>query len=162
MNLYDLHSKPETLKGYHQRFKVPELAYQEAINRVSSSYLGVSVVTNRGERFPDLEPAIAKSAEWAVKYAYTVIGGRFPEGEAAIAIVPHWAFQYALNVIRGRFPEGEPVIAKSPEWAVKYARHVLKKRWRKAEPVIATDLDVWGRRYEDEFNVTFLNGKVIK
>jgi len=123
MNLYDLHPKPSTLKGYDKRFQVPELAYEQALKY--------------GNRTPKLEQSIIRSPEYAHKYAFNVLKKRWLEAEPIIATDPHWAVVYAFQVIHGKFPEAEPVIIKSPLDAFLYAIHVLRRRWPEAEPVIA-------------------------
>jgi len=97
-------------------------------------------------RFPEAEPVIAKSLQWAYDYAESIIKGRFPEAEPVIAKSPRYAYYYASYVINRRFPEAEPAIAKSPQWAYDYARDVVKGRFPEAESVIARDPS-WAHSY---------------
>ena len=48
--------------------------------------------------------AIAKSAEWSVRYARFVLKGRFARAERVISKNPEWACEYASKVVGGRLP----------------------------------------------------------
>jgi len=92
MNLFDLHPKPETLKGYQQRFQVPELAYEEAVKRAKGK-------KGQERRSPDLEQVLVKDPVWAFMYARDVIKGRWPEAEPVIATSPEDTYYYGLYLI---------------------------------------------------------------
>ena len=77
--------------------------------------------------FPLGEPAIAKSAYFSILYADQIINGKFELGEKAIAESDYQSFTYARDILKGPFPLGEPVIAKSTEYSKKYTQEVLKK-----------------------------------
>jgi len=143
MNLYDLHSKPETLKGYEQRFQIPHLAYEEA----------QKIWDKTGKRIPKLEQAIAKDPKLAYQYANEVIMQKFPLGEPVFAKDPELAFNYA-QLSNERFRLGEPTIATDPKWAYLYAFWVVKKRWPEGEPILKIGRN-WRYRiaYEDHFKV---------
>ena len=77
--------------------------------------------------FPLGEPAIAKSAYFSILYADQIINGKFELGEKAIAESDYQSFTYARDILKGPFPLGEPVIAKSTEYSKKYTQEILKK-----------------------------------
>jgi len=149
MNLYDLHPKPETLKGYEQRFDVPELAWVELISR--NHKLTISKRFNP-DLFRDLEPGLMKEPAYAFTYARNFLKGRWTKAEPVIMKSPEWAVRYAEQVIKGRWPEAEPFILKNSAQACNYAIDVLKQRWPKAERIIAKS-QYWRREYEDWFKV---------
>ena len=51
-----------------------------------------------------------------------MINGRFPEGEDAIAKSAEYACRYAVNVIKGIWPEGEKVIYKNKIYIKDYEK----------------------------------------
>ena len=122
INLYQIHSNPETLYGYKEAMtQVPSVAWEN---------------TNHNQK-KKLESLWATDAKWSYQYAHVVLNGRFPLGEAAIAKDAERSYQYARDVLVGRFPLGEAAIAKNTEYSYKYAREVLK------DP----DPRTWSERY---------------
>ncbi len=107
MDIYKIHSKPQSLKGYSKKNSVPAVRWSTAkMHDVLDAF----------------EDIWAKSAYYAYKYAM-VTGKRFLKGEAAIAKHPTYAFNYALYVLHGkRFPAGEAAINSQPALAERY-RH---------------------------------------
>ena len=75
----------------------------------------------------DLEPIIAKNAEYSFLYAIEVLDDRFELGEKAIAKDYYLAYRYAKLILNGPFNLGEPVIAKNEFYSKKYTQEVLKK-----------------------------------
>lgn len=157
MNLYQLHSNPQSLYGYNEApYRVPRIAYDIAIQQYYKT----------GQRTPKLESVIAQDPnvwkEYTNNLAMTAYRFAFPkyrttrqrdsELEQAIAQDPAWAYRYARDVIEDRFPEAESVIAKNPAMATLYATNVIKKRWPEAEAVIKQDPNCWAR-YESRFKI---------
>jgi len=172
MNLYDLHTKPETLKGYEQRFQVPELAYREAarifnktkkrVPELEHTFAKVSRFADEyayliRERFLEGEPAIAKDPERAAGYAISILKKRWPEAEAAITTNPQGAYQYATHILKRPWPEGEVAIAKSPRWSYHYASQLLEHRFLEGEPAIAGD-PWYAWLYNQKFGTKFCQG----
>jgi hypothetical protein len=124
MNLYDLHSKPESLKHYdcHQE-TVPDLFWDK--------------YTHQPAELKKREQYIAKHGRYAFVYALRY--GRFPAGEAAIAKSPELAYLYARDVIKGPWKPGEKAITTDPLYTYAYARDVIKGRWEPGEEALATD-----------------------
>lgn len=128
MDLYKLHAKPKSLRGFGKsKFSIPEIAWAAA-------------KTPADKR--KLSSLWAKSAEYAFLYASEVLKGRFPEGEDVLAKDVFYAGRYAVDAIKGRFPEGEPIIAQSPNvYAGRYyAEYALNDR----------DPNTWAERYRKE------------
>ena len=75
----------------------------------------------------DLEPIIAKNAEYSFWYAIEVLDDRFELGEKAIAKNYYLAYRYAKLILNGPFKLGEPVIAKNEFYSKTYTRDILKK-----------------------------------
>lgn len=98
-------------------------------------------------RFPEAEPIILLSSQWACKYAINIIEGRWPAAEAIIMTNPHSACWYARDIIMGSWPDAEPVILTDAYCACMYAMFILKCRWPEAENIIGTDEFV-----EDDYN----------
>ena len=127
LNLYDLTSEPNKLKGswddvieHH-----PELAWEK--------------YKHNPEELKKREHLWIQSAEYVYWYARFVIKGRWLEGESVIVTNPHWARRYAEYIIEGRWPEAEPYIMKDPDSAFWYAKFVIKGCWPEAEPYIERD-----------------------
>ena len=74
----------------------------------------------------DLEPAIAKNAYLAYRYA-CIIKKPFPLGEHEISKRYDLSYRYANEVLKGPFPLGEPAIAKNTMFSHYYAKYVLMK-----------------------------------
>ena len=130
MNLYKLHSNPESLHGYDvAREKVPELAWE-------------THKRNHG-KLRELEDTWTKSAQYSYWYARFVLENRFPKGEDAIATDDLWSYRYAKNILKPLgiigFPQGEDAIATSGRRSCEYAENVLEDRFPKGEDAIATD-----------------------
>lgn len=65
----------------------------------------------------------------AYKFARFIIRSRWPEGEPAIARSSRWACEYAIHVLNDRFPAGEPAIRNDPQYYDKYKRKFGKIRF---------------------------------
>ena len=101
MDLYELHSRPEELYGYNQRYKIPSIALE---------------IIQDDESRTDLLKYIIKSPTEAFYYSKDVIDGRWLEAEPYIMKSPGNAVWYARDIIRGRWEEAEPYIMTDPEW----------------------------------------------
>jgi hypothetical protein len=126
MNLYKLHSKPETLDHHDVAYeKVPKLVWEKYL-------LNTAELKKR-------EKIFAKDPRTAYEYARFVLLKPFPAGEHAIAKSAEYAFFYADEVIKEPFPAGEAALAKDPWYAYQYARYVLREPWPAGEAAIAKD-----------------------
>lgn len=102
---------------------------------VAATYMSQFVPS--GTRWPEAEPAIARSPRHAEVYARVAIKGRWPEAEPTLAESAASSYDYALSVLEGPFPAGEPAIARDPEYGYLYAFRVLNmdrdaaKEWGK-------------------------------
>ena len=113
MNLYQLHSNPESLYKYSEApYRIPSLAFDIAEKQYQKT----------GQRDSELESVIAQDPKLAYRYAYSVIKKRWREAESVIARDPKWAFWYAVDVIKKRWPEAETVIAQDPDSWREYKR----------------------------------------
>ena len=83
-------------------------------------------VSKHGED-KELEPAIAKKAEYSYEYSKWILHGPFPLGEPAIAKDSYYSYLYAFDILEGPFKLGEPEIAKSETASKRYTHGVLKK-----------------------------------
>ena len=114
MNLYNLHSKPESLNFYEKVFETnPEFFW--------SKYKKNKKELKKKEKY------IVKSAQYSYYYALTILESQFPAGEEAISKDTRNAYLYAKYILNGPFPAGEEVIAKNISLANQYAENVLKK-----------------------------------
>ena len=114
MNLYNLHSDPESLDHFEKVTDNNPTIFWEKYE-------------NKQEELKKREKYIAKSAKYAYYYALDVLKGPFPTGEEAIAKNAGYAYDYAADVLKGPFPAGEAAIAKDHYYAIDYAKNVLKK-----------------------------------
>lgn len=108
MNLYDLHTKPESLYGYEKADKEVAVVIWEKYK-------------DQPKELKKREAAIATDPRLALLYAEKIIKGRFPKGEAAIAKSADDAYLHARDVIKGRWLKAETVIARHPGYAHDYA-----------------------------------------
>ena len=148
INLFKLHSKPETLLGYDRIIQIPKMAWEmtneKQKRKMTNLWLKDPETALRyatqviEKKWPEAEPIIAKNAKYAYQYA-NFFPGRFLEGEAAIATNPTFAYSYARHKIGGRWPEGEAAIATDPDEALNYADKIIKGPWPPGEAAIARD-----------------------
>jgi hypothetical protein len=145
VNLYKLHTNPESLLGYEEAMKDPDIAW--------------GTHENNHDKLRELENLWTKSAEYSYYYARDVLKNRFPKGEDIIATDAHWSYEYAEYVlkplgVRG-FPQGEDAIATDALSSYLYAKDVLKDRFPQGEDAIATNANnsYWYARdvLEDRF-----------
>lgn len=129
MNLYAMHSSPESLFGYDvAREQVPAVAWDthkddpDKLRKlkhlwVQSPRYSYRYALNVGNKFTEGEPAIATDAQYSFLYAHGVLlpldVRGFPLGEPEIATDPWFSYLYAVHVLKDRFPEGEPTIRGS-------------------------------------------------
>ena len=113
MNLYNLHSDPQSLLYFEE---VPEIVPDLFWDKYK----------NNPEELKKREREISKYAEYSYYYARGVLEGPFPLGEAAIAKRGVYAYYYARFVLKDPFPAGEAAIATNPGCALAYATTVLK------------------------------------
>ena len=114
MNLYNLHSKPESLDFY------------DTISETNPDFFWKKYRNNR-EELKKREKYIAKSPNNAFYYARDVLKGPFPAGEEVIAKNIDFAYYYVRDILKGPFPAGEEAISKDADSAFQYAKHALKK-----------------------------------
>jgi hypothetical protein len=141
MNLYKLHSNPESLLGYEEAMKDPEMAW--------------GTHENNHDKLRELEDTWTKSAQYSYWYALYILKDRFPQGEDVIATDARYSCWYAEHVlkplgIRG-FPKGEDAIVTSAQYSYWYARDVLENRFPKGEDVIRGS--EWQASYEHIFGI---------
>ena len=99
MNLYNFHSKPESLD------------YYGAMNE-TNPHIFWKKYRNNKEELKKREKYIAKVAEHAYLYARDVLHGPFPAGEAVIAKDVYFAHQYAKYALKKDFYLDGKLIAK--------------------------------------------------
>jgi hypothetical protein len=86
VNLYKLHSKPETLDHHDVAFdKVPKLVWAK--------------YRDQPTELKKREKILAKNPRTAYRYARFVLGKPFPAGEAVILKDTGYAYVYALLVL---------------------------------------------------------------
>lgn len=129
VDLFSLHTQPETLKHYDD---VHDNIPRFIIKRFSRN----------AEELRKREEVLLKDPANALMFVTKVIRGPYPKAEPIIATWPHTATTYAMNILKGRFVLGEKVIIADPHYAKEYAIYVIKGRWPEAEDVIARDYDV--------------------
>jgi lambda repressor-like predicted transcriptional regulator len=141
MNLYKLHTNPESLLGYQEAMKDPEMAWETH--------------ENNHDKLRELEDLWAKSAEYSYRYAAFVLENRFPKGEDAIATDAWYSYLYAKYVLKPLgiigFPKGEDAIATDAWYSYLYAKDVLEDRFPQGEPVIAQN--IVKINYQQEFGI---------
>ena len=124
MNLYNLHSKPESLDHFEKvTDNNPDVFWEK--------------YKNKPEELKKREKYIAKSAKYAYVYAKDVLKGPFPAGEEAIAKNAAHAYYYAKDVLKGPLPKGEAAMSKDEYFASEYAKNVLKKDFYLNDKLIA-------------------------
>ena len=105
MNLYNLHSNPESLDHF------------EKVTANNPAIFWERYKKNK-EELKKREKYIAKSAQYSYYYAKNILKGPFPLGEEAIAKDTVYANEYAKEVLKGPFPAGEEAIAKTPRFCI--------------------------------------------
>ena len=114
MNLYKLHSNPESLDYYQKLSETnPDIFWGK--------------YKNNKEELKKREKYIAKDAGYSWLYAKNILKGPFPAGEEAIAKNSNFAYYYVEDVLKCPFPLGEEAIAKDEYFASEYAKNILKK-----------------------------------
>ena len=124
MNLYKLHSNPESLDLY------------EKVSETNPDVFWEKYKKNK-EELKKRETYIAKDAFFAYLYAKNVLKGPFPAGEEAIAKDYAYAYYYARDVLKGPFPLGEAAIAKSAFFTIQFTQNILKKDFYLNDELIA-------------------------
>ena len=99
MNLYDLHSKPESLDHF------------EKATETNPDFFWEKYKKNK-EELKKREKYIAKSAIHTYQYARDILKGPFPAGEEAIAKNAGFAKLYAKRVLKKDFYLNGKLIAK--------------------------------------------------
>lgn len=121
MNLYQLHSDPESLYGYKEaRYRIPKVAWDYVSNMPRGKF----------QRDPKIERAILQDPRTAVQYVLTFFpkGERWPEAEPLFLKDPNSAFHYVRHHLFEPWPEGESVIAQDPWFGYYYARDIKNAR----------------------------------
>ena len=130
MNIYNLHSKPESLDHF------------EKVTETNPAIFWDKYKDNK-EELKKRQKHIAKSLKYAYRYAKDILKAPFPAGEEAIAKDYAkdyaYAYYYARDVLKGPFPAGEEAIAKSAEYSYYYVRDVLKGPFPAGEEAISKD-----------------------
>ena len=147
MNLYNLHSNPESLDLYGKVTETnPDFFWEK--------------YKNKPEELKKREKYIAKSPFYAYSYAKNILKGPFPTGEEAIAKKAEYSYYYADTVIERPFPAGEEAIATDQYYAIEYAKDILKGPFPAGEAAIAKD---YAYEYTKKFlkKDFYLNGKLI-
>mgnify|MGYP003613337078 CR=1 FL=1 len=90
MNLYDLHSKPESLDYFEKISDNNPAIFWEKYK-------------NKPEELKKREKYIAKSPKFAYYYAQHVLFGPFPLGEKAISKDTDFARDYARDILKKDF-----------------------------------------------------------
>lgn len=124
MNLYNLHSEPESLLYFGEVTEIVPVLFWEKYK-------------DNKEELKMREKAISRDAEYSYLYARIVLRGPFPLGEEAIAKSSFYSYLYAHYVLKGPFPAGEAIISKDAKYAHWYAYDVLKSPFPAGEAVIA-------------------------
>ena len=119
--------------------------------------------TSRHGKDEELEPTIAKNAEYSLWYADEILNGPFKLGEPTIA--KHdglYSYKYALYVLKGPFKLGEPAIAKSAYHSLSYAKEILKGPFPLGEKAIAKNAE-YSKDYTKNIlkKDFYLDGKLI-
>ena len=117
MNLYNLHSNPESLDHFE---KVTE----------TNPAIFWGIYKKNKEELKKREKYIAKDTDYAFQYAKGVLKGPFPAGEEAIAKDAVSAYSYAKDVLKGPFPAAEAAIAKDAVSAYSYRSEERRCRER--------------------------------
>lgn len=127
LNIYNFHSKPESLELYHKTDKeLPGIFFKK--------------YKDNPTELKKREDIIAKSPYFSYIYARDVLSRSFPKGEKILATDGKFAYFYARYVLGERFPAGEDVIATHhAEWAYRYAKEILEGPFKKGEKAIASD-----------------------
>ena len=100
MNLYNFHTKPESLDNYAQVYDGnPDFFWQK--------------YKDNPEELKKREKYIARDPEYAYIYARHSLNVPFPLGEAEIATSKHYSHLYAKNVLRADFYYNGKLIAKA-------------------------------------------------
>ena len=146
LDLYKLHSNPEQLLWYNERYENPWTAWPLATEEgtrdkykqvwMQSPIHAAYYAWHMKKRWPEAESIIAQDPWASAKYAYNVVKGRWSKGEPAI-ITNTGASWYYVSEIMGRWAPAEPALAQDPETAYKYARRFLRERFKQGEPAIA-------------------------
>ena len=123
---------------YDGDLKYPDLnkhSYEKEIAKTNTIW-AFDYVSKHGKD-EDLEPIIAKNAEYSFWYAIEVLDDRFELGEKAIAKDYYFAYRYAKLILNGPFKLGEPAIAKNSYYSYSYAFDILNGPFPLGEPEIA-------------------------
>ena len=149
MNLYNLHSKPESLDHFEKvTANNPEVFWEK--------------YKKNKEELKKREKYIAKSPKFAYQYATDILKRPFPTGEEAIAKSAEFSFYYAEDVLQGPFKLGEDVISKNAEFSFYYAEDVLQGPFKLVEEAISKDADSAKQYAKRVLKKDFyFNGKLI-
>ena len=119
MNLWNYYD------GDLKYFNMFDYSYEKEIAKTNSKW--AYEYTSEHGKDKELEPIIAKSAEYSYMYADEVLSDEFKLGEKAIAKDSDHAFWYAKYILKDKFPLGEPAIARNDYFAALYTSISLKK-----------------------------------
>ena len=114
-------------KYYNGNLKYPDLnshSLEYEIAKTNSKW-AYEYTSEHGED-KELEPIIAKSAEYSYMYADEVLSDEFKLGEKAIAKDSDYAYWYAKYILKDKFPLGEPAIAKDSYYSYLHALDILE------------------------------------
>ena len=141
-------------------FNMFDYSYEKEIAKTNSKW--AYEYTSEHGKDKELEPIIAKSAEYSYMYADEVLSDEFKLGEKAIAKDSVYAFWYAKYILKDKFSIGEPAIAKDSYYSYLYALDILEGPFKLGEPEIAKD-EYYSKRYTQEVlkKDFYLDGKLI-
>jgi hypothetical protein len=125
MNLYKLHSNPESLDHH-------DAAHEQLLHLFWEKYVDTPIELKKREQY------IAESAEHSYMYAKDILKGPFEVGEEAISKSALYSYCYSSIVLKGPFKAGEAAIATSTMFSYLYAVNVLKGQFKAGEAAIAT------------------------
>ena len=135
-------------------FNMFDYSYEKEIAKTNSKW-AYEYTSEHGED-KELEPIIAKSAEYSYMYADEVLSDEFKLGEKAIAKDSVYAFWYAKYILKDKFPLGEPAIAKDSYYSYLYAFDILEGPFKLGESEIAKDEFFFKKIYTRSFKERFL------
>lgn len=150
INLYDLHSLPNTLDKYEMYGKtLSRLQYARNLGRFGS--VDVKKEYSKYDWSP-IHHILKTCVRYSYWYSNEVIKSRWLDAEPHLKTNHGYAYYYAKNVIKGRFIAAEPFIVCDSFYAYVYARDVIKHRWVEAEPHIQQNVVYW-KQYCEKFEL---------
>lgn len=114
LNLYSYYDKPKELPLYDELYDViwalVELSNLDDTYEDLEEFDDEEFKEFAKETYAPVMYIIVRNAKLSAMYAIYEIKGRFPEGEPAIMKSPEYASRYAMEALHKRWPEAEPII----------------------------------------------------